>query len=46
VESATMYKCGQVQSAQEYIMYMDTAPDFIDSTSQEDIFEIVNHQLI
>jgi len=24
VESATMYKCGQVQSAQEYIMYLET----------------------
>jgi len=24
VESARRYKCGQVQSAQEYIMYLDT----------------------
>jgi len=24
VESATMYKGGQVQSAQEYILYLDT----------------------
>jgi len=24
VKSARRYKCGQVQSAQEYIMYLDT----------------------